>query len=70
MINTEHVTQDLRPPKKPTAKALGKYFRKVEIDYEDIIGSHDRSLSTRYTHYLALCRYRRARETGTRRKSR
>ncbi len=45
MINTEHVTQDLRPPKKSAAKALGKYFRKVEIDYEDIMGFHDRTLS-------------------------
>ncbi len=45
MINTEHVTQDLRSPKKPTAKALGKYFRKVEIDYDDIMGFHDRTLS-------------------------
>ncbi|GAA0820406.1 hypothetical protein GCM10009111_25800 [Colwellia asteriadis] len=49
MINTETVTTDSRPPKKPLK--LGKYFRKVETNYEDIIGFQDKFFSTdgRYT---------------------
>ncbi|MCP4323144.1 MAG: hypothetical protein GY787_15125 [Alteromonadales bacterium] len=44
MINTETVTSDLRPPKKPLK--LGKYFRKVATNYDDIIGFKDDFLIT------------------------
>ncbi|WP_448565329.1 hypothetical protein [Thalassotalea ganghwensis] len=37
-INTDKLTQALRPPKKPMEKYLGKHFRKVELAYEDILG--------------------------------
>ena len=45
MINTEQLTPNLRLPKKPVEKTLGKHFRKVEIDYDDIMGFHDETLS-------------------------
>ncbi|REL27773.1 hypothetical protein DXX93_15210 [Thalassotalea euphylliae] len=37
-LNTEQLTTDLRAPKKPAEKAFGKYFRKVEVDYNNILG--------------------------------
>ncbi|REL27777.1 hypothetical protein DXX93_15230 [Thalassotalea euphylliae] len=37
-LNTEQLTTDLRPPKKPAEKAFGKYFRKVEVDYNNFLG--------------------------------
>ncbi len=54
MINTETVTTDLRPPKKPLK--LGKYFRKVATNYDDIIGFKDGFLSTdgRYTSLMMM----------------
>ncbi|NMP81822.1 hypothetical protein HHE92_18755 [Pseudoalteromonas arctica] len=38
MINTEQVSE-LRPPKKPTD--MGKYYRKVEVDYNNLLGVKD-----------------------------
>ncbi|MBB1471243.1 hypothetical protein H5232_22900 [Pseudoalteromonas sp. SG41-5] len=38
MINTEQVSE-LRPPKKPTD--MGKYYRKVEINYDNLLGVKD-----------------------------
>lgn len=38
MINTEQVSA-LRPPKKPTD--MGKYYRKVEVDYDNLLGVND-----------------------------
>ncbi|REL27774.1 hypothetical protein DXX93_15215 [Thalassotalea euphylliae] len=37
-LNTEQLTTDLRPPKKPAEKAFGKYFRKVEVNYDNVLG--------------------------------
>ncbi|MBU2894398.1 hypothetical protein KO495_13875 [Colwellia sp. D2M02] len=58
MINTETVTTDLRPPKKPLK--LGKYFRKVETNYEDIIGFQDKFFSTdgRYTSMMLIASFK------------
>ena len=38
MINTEQVSE-LRPPKKPTD--MGKYYRKVEVNYDNLLGVKD-----------------------------
>ncbi|REL27772.1 hypothetical protein DXX93_15205 [Thalassotalea euphylliae] len=44
-LNTEQLTTDLRPPKKPAEKAFGKYFRKVEVDYENVVGYREGTTS-------------------------
>ncbi|MBH0052161.1 MULTISPECIES: hypothetical protein [unclassified Pseudoalteromonas] len=38
MINTEQVSE-LRPPKKPTN--MGKYYRKVDVNYDNLLGEKD-----------------------------
>jgi hypothetical protein len=63
MINTEQVSE-LRPPKKPTD--MGKYYRKVDVNYDNLFGVNDiYSTDGRYYGVLLISSMRDIFQTAT-----